>query len=179
MSLSKIALSTKPVQCTKDYYPADKRKQLYIIDTCNKNAFNHAFQNYDSSVINTTEAYTAKGHDEIAKEMFQVVDGSGLKLCLRPELTPSLARMMAATKMHLPVGMYCPALCFRNGTTSKGRSREFLQFNFDVIGTNDITGEIRIFACMIDIAIDLGFTPNNFEIRYSDRYDSDHHGLII
>ncbi|MDA0577834.1 MAG: ATP phosphoribosyltransferase regulatory subunit, partial [Verrucomicrobia bacterium] len=120
----------------RDFYPADMVLRNRIFDTWRRVAELHGFEPYDAPVVETLDLLTRKSGEEIVDQIYTFQDKSGRELALRPEMTPTLARMIAARQGSLtfPLKWFTIAQCFRYERMTRGRKREHFQWNLDIIG---------------------------------------------
>jgi histidyl-tRNA synthetase len=156
---------------TRDFYPEDMAFQQYIFDSWKKTCTRYGFELYDAPMFEHLELYTQKSGDEIEKQLYTFEDKSQRKLALRPELTPSLARMVAqqGTNVKHPTRWYSIPRLFRYEKMQKGRLREFYQLNMDILGIAEVDADAELIAAVIDMMRDLGFTSSDFKVRISSR----------
>src|SRR5437588_571479 len=125
-----------PPSGTRDFLPREMRKRLWLFDIWTSVAKSYGYEQYDAPVVEHANLYTRKGGDDILSEMYSFELG-GTKLALRPEMTPTLARMamqVYATAPYTPLKWFSIPQCWRYETTTRGRKREHYQWNVDVIG---------------------------------------------
>lgn len=163
--------TTRPISGARDFLPKDmlfKKWLFQIWDTVSKN---HGFLEYDAPILEYAELYTIKhGNSDILDEMFSFNFDSKV-LALRPEMTPSLARMMIdylPTEV-LPAKLYSKPQCWRNENLSRGRKREFYQWNVDIFGCTDVKSEIDLFLIIIDFFNKLLIGSQHIVIKISDK----------
>ena len=133
------------VKGTRDLYPEQYARVAHIFETWRKTALSYGFEEFDSPILETLELYTLKSGDEIVGQLYHFPDKGGRMLALRPELTPSLARMVARVHNETPkpIKWFSIPRCMRYERPQKGRLREFFQFNVDIIGENAPTAHFR------------------------------------
>ncbi len=157
----------------RDFYPEDCARRDYLLGRWRTVARRSGFVEYDSPVLESIELYAKKNEAsaEILKQLYNFTDKGGRDVALRPELTPTLARMVAARERHYkkPLKWFSIATFFRYERPQKGRLREFIQFNADLIGDASPAADAELIALSIDILRDLGFTEQDFVVRLSDR----------
>ncbi len=157
----------------RDLYPEDCARRDYLLERWRAVARRSGFVEYDSPVLEPTELYAKKNeaNAEILKQLYNFTDKGGREVTLRPELTPTLARMVAARQRDYkkPLKWFSIATFFRYERPQKGRLREFVQFNADLIGDASPAADAELIALAIDILRDLGFTADDFVVRLSDR----------
>lgn len=129
------------------------------------------FQEYDGPVLEPFSLFEAKsGGELVEKQSYWFTDRGNRKVVMRPELTPTLARMVAARgEMHLPVRWMSMPLCYRHERPQRGRVREFLQFNLDILGADPPAAELEVFMVLDRMMRTLGVTPDKYRIRWSSR----------
>ncbi|MDO5575731.1 MAG: histidine--tRNA ligase [Fibrobacter sp.] len=156
---------------TRDFYPEEMAFQQFIFSSWKKTCENYGFEQYEAPMFEHLEIYTQKSGEEIEKQLYTFKDKGDRQLALRPELTPSLARMVASKGPSLkrPVKWYSIPRLFRYEKMQKGRLREFFQLNMDILGIAEITADAELIAAVIQMMIDLGFTSNDFKVRISSR----------
>jgi histidyl-tRNA synthetase len=147
-------ISTNPYKGTKDFYPYDQLVQNFIFDKWKKVASSYAFEEYQTPIIEPSEIYEAKSGEDVGKkELFAFTDLAERKLCLRPEMTPSVTRIVASKFKELPkpIKYFSIGSFYRNERPQKGRNREFWQINADIFGDNSIYSDIEILNLALDI----------------------------
>jgi len=156
---------------TRDFYPEDMAFQQYIFDSWRKTCRRYGFEQYEGPMFEHLELYTQKSGDEIEKQLYAFEDKGGRHIALRPELTPTLARMAAAqgTNLKRPLRWYSIPRLFRYERMQKGRLREFVQLNMDILGADDVTADAELIAAAIDMMRDFGFDESDFKARVSSR----------
>ena len=163
----------------RDFYPeplphpevasADLRR--HIFDTWRQVARRYGFREYDGPPLEPLELYTAKSGAEIVGQLYHFVDKGGREVALRPEMTPTLARLVAAhhRAYKKPIKWFAIPQLFRYERQQKGRLREHFQFNADLIGEADPAADAELIALLIDTLRALGLTAEDFVIRLSSR----------
>ena len=136
----------------------------------------YAFQEYDAPVLEHEELYKRKAGEEITQQMYNFVDKEGHAVTLRPEMTPTLARMILArtnesgeTKMLLPVKWFSLPQCWRFETTQRGRKREHYQWNMDIVGVKSIAAEVELLSAITAFFINVGITSKDVGIKVNSR----------
>ncbi len=155
----------------RDFFPEACAVRNYIFQHWRNVAFRYGFVEYEGPTLEPTELYTRKSGEEIVHQLFNFQDRGKREVALRPEVTPTLARMVAAGQRHYkkPLKWFQIGPCFRHEATQKGRGREFYQFNCDIVGESGIEADAELVAMAIDLMLDLGFQPGDFKVRLSDR----------
>ncbi len=165
-------LNTDPYKGVRDFYPEDLFVEKYIFDTWRKTVESFGYVEYDASILEPTELYEAKSGAEIVNEQtYQFIDRGGRSVALRPEMTPTVARMVAARRRDLsfPLRWYSIPNLFRYERPQRGRLREHYQLNVDLFGIPSIEAEIEIISLAYKIMQNFGAKNNDFEIRISSR----------
>lgn len=166
------SLSTQSYKGTRDYYPADKRLQNYIFDTWRSVAESFGYEEYGAPVLEPLEIYAAKSGQEIVNEQtYQFTDRGGRSVAIRPEMTPSVARMVAARQQELavPVRLYSIANFMRYERPQKGREREFWQFNADMFGVEGSVADAEILRLSDAVMQAFGAKRDMYTIRINNR----------
>ncbi|MCL2183992.1 MAG: histidine--tRNA ligase [Chitinispirillia bacterium] len=156
---------------TRDFYPEDMAFQQFIFDKWHKSCRLYGFEQYEGPMFEHLDLYTQKSGDEIEKQLYSFEDKGGRMIALRPELTPTLARMAAArgTNLKRPVRWYSICRLFRYERMQKGRLREFIQLNMDILGVEDVSADAELIAAAIDMMRAFGFDDTDFKARVSSR----------
>jgi len=173
---NKFPISVEPPMGTRDFYPEDMRVRNWMFGHFRDVAKSFAFQEYDAPVLEHEELYKRKAGEEITQQMYNFVDKMGYKVTLRPEMTPSLARMILArttesgeTKMMLPVKWFSIPQCWRFETTQRGRKREHYQWNMDIVGVKSIGAEVELMAAITTFFTNVGITSKDVGIKVNSR----------
>jgi len=172
-------LSTNPYKGVRDFYPADMAVQRYIFDTWSETAERFGYERYDASVLEPSALYKAKGaeNEEMVNEQtYTFTDRGDREVTLRPEMTPTVARMIAgkARELAFPVRWYSIPNLFRYERAQRGRLREHWQLNVDMFGASDYTSDVEIIQLAHQIFLDFGATENMFEILINNRATMNH-----
>ncbi|MFX0072879.1 MAG: histidine--tRNA ligase [Candidatus Hermodarchaeota archaeon] len=164
--------STQPIRGMEDYYPSDLREVNWIIETIRDIAERYCYEEYETPLLEPIEIFAAKSSDELVNEQsFTVEKKKGERLILIPELTPSLARMVAKRSQELkkPIRWFSVPTCYRYERPQKGRRRSFKQPNFDILGEESLYADLEIFNIIVDIFTEFGATSKQFKIFYNSR----------
>src|SRR5881394_702195 len=155
----------------RDFYPDELALRNYIIATWREVARRYAFQEYDGPPLEPLELFTEKSGAEIEQQLYAFEDKGGRKVALRPEMTPTLARMVAAHAQALkkPIRWFSIPQLFRYERQQRGRLREHFQLNMDIIGEASPLADAELMAAAIDIMRALGLGPKDVQLRVSDR----------
>jgi histidyl-tRNA synthetase len=153
----------------KDVWSADARQ--YLFDTWRAVARRYGFREYDGPPLEPLELYTLKSGDEIVGQLYNFTDKGERAVALRPEMTPTLARMVAAHERNYkkPIKWFALPQLFRYERQQKGRLREHFQLNCDLIGETDPAADAELIALLIDVLRSLKLTAEDFVIRLSSR----------
>ena len=164
-------IETAPVQGTRDFPPEELRVRNYLFDSFRRVAVSFGFEEYDAPVLEAEELYVRKAGEEITEQMFNFVTKGGHRVALRPEMTPSLARLLLAKgrSLLLPVKWYSIPQCWRYETITRGRRREHYQWNMDIIGVNSISAEVELICSICTCLQSLGLTSKDVGIKVNSR----------
>jgi histidyl-tRNA synthetase len=155
----------------RDFYPAEFSERAYIMRVWREVARRYAFVEYDGPPLEPLDLYTKKSGDEIVGQLYNFTDKGDREVTLRPEMTPTFARMVAAraNAVRKPVRWFSIPQLFRYERQQKGRLREHFQLNVDIVGEADVTADAELLAVTIDMMRTFGFTPADVRARVSDR----------
>jgi len=155
----------------RDFYPEQLATRNYLIGIWREVARRYGFVEYDGPPLEPLELYTKKSGDEIVGQLYAFTDKGDRKVALRPEMTPSLARMVAAkaNAMRKPIRWFSIPQLFRYERQQKGRLREHFQLNVDIIGEASVAADAELLAVAIDIMRATSLTSNDVRARVSDR----------
>jgi histidyl-tRNA synthetase len=164
-------MQTKALPGFREFYPADLALRTHIFRTWRTVAMRYGFEEYDGPPLEPLELYTAKSGDEIVGQLYAFTDKGGREVALRPEMTPTLARMVAARANGLkkPIRWFAIPQLFRYERQQRGRLREHFQLNCDLIGEPGPLGDAEIIALAIDVMRAFGLGPGDVRVRLSDR----------
>lgn len=161
-------LDTAPYKGVQDFYPEDMAILNYIFSVWRKVTERFSYQEYSASPLEPTELYTEKSGAEIVNEQtFTFTDRGGRSVTLRPEMTPTLARMVAARRRNLkfPLRWYSIPNLFRYERPQRGRKREHWQLNCDLLGIADMSADIEMISLAHAVMKAFGAKDEDFEIR--------------
>jgi histidyl-tRNA synthetase len=155
----------------RDFYPQELAERAFIMRTWRDVARRYAFVEYDGPPLEPLDLYTRKSGDEIVGQLYNFVDKGDREVALRPEMTPTVARMVAAraNALRKPVRWFSIPQLFRYERQQKGRLREHYQLNVDLFGTADVAADAELTACAVDIVRAFGLTSSDVVVRVSDR----------
>ena len=155
----------------RDFYPEQFSERAHIVGVWRDVARRFAFAEYDGPPLEPLELYTRKSGDEIIGQLYNFTDKGGREIALRPEMTPTLARMAAAkaNALRKPIRWFSVPQLFRYERQQRGRLREHFQLNVDIIGESDVTADAELLAVAIEIMRGCGLTSRDVRARISDR----------
>src|SRR2546423_2104094 len=155
----------------RDFYPDELALRNHIFATWREIARRYGFQEYDGPPLEPLELYTDKSGEEIVQQLYAFEDKGGRKVALRPEMTPTLARMVGAHAKALkkPIRWFSIPQLFRYERQQRGRLREHFQLNMDIIGEASPLADAELIAAAIDIMRAFGLKPADVQARVSDR----------
>lgn len=165
-------LSTQSYKGTRDYFPDDKRLQNYMFSTWKKTAESFGYEEYGTPLLEPLEIYTAKSGQELAGEQtYLFEDRGGRQVAIRPEMTPSLSRMVAARRqeMAMPARLFSIANFMRYERPQRGREREFWQLNADLFGVDGAWADVEIIELSHASVMAFGATQDMFKVRINNR----------
>ena len=174
-----MAQSGGPLPGFRDFYPEQFAERAHVMKVWRAVADRFAFVEFDGPPLEPLELYTKKSGEEIVGQLYNFTDKGGREIALRPEMTPTLARMVAAkaNALRKPVRWFCTPQMFRYERQQRGRLREHYQVNYDIIGEPDVTADAELLAVAIDIMREFGLTSKDVRARVSHRGLL--HGLLI
>ncbi|MFH0755597.1 MAG: histidine--tRNA ligase [bacterium] len=172
MSEKNKKISTEPYKGVRDFYPEDMFIQNYIFDIMRKTAESFGYSEYNASVLEYADLYKAKSGEEIINnQTYTFKDRGDREVSLRPEMTPTVARMVASKLKEtlFPLRWYSIPNLFRYEKPQKGRMREHWQLNVDIFGIKNLNAEIEIISMISAIMRNFGLKDSDFEIRINNR----------
>ncbi len=170
--LKREKVSTESYKGVRDFYPEDQFIQRYIFEHMERVCELFGYEEYNASILEPAELYRSKTSEEIVNDQtYTFADRGGRDVTLRPEMTPTFARMIAARQrdIPLPARWYTIANVFRYERPQRGRLREHWQLNADIVGVEGVEADAEIIAIAHGVMRSLGADERNFEIRVSDR----------
>ncbi len=164
-------LDLNPSKGTRDFYPEDFRRRAWLFEIWRNVAQRFGFEEYDSPIVESEELYIRKAGEDVTQQLYNFVDKGNRRLSLRPEMTPSLARMVMARKGALPFPLkwFSIPQCWRYERMSRGRRREHFQWNMDVWGVNGVEAEIELLAAIVSSFQEMGITSDEVGIKVNSR----------
>lgn len=172
-----MALSTQPYKGARDFYPEDKRLQKYLFGKMRTAAEQFGYEEYDAPVLESLELYRAKTGEEIVNEQtYAFEDRGGRQVALRPEMTPTVSRLVAARRQELayPLRLFNIGGRWRYERQQRGRYREFFQLDVDLFGVAGPEAEIEAIQLADSIMKSFGANHGMYKIRLNDRAFIDH-----
>jgi len=164
-------LDLKPPRGTRDFYPEDMMLQNWLFGKMRRAAEAHAFVEYDSPVLENEALYVRKAGEEVTQQLFNFADKGDRRVTLRPEMTPSLARMVLARRktLTLPIKWFSIPQCWRYERMTRGRRREHYQWNMDVWGMPGTAAEVELLSSAVYFFQSVGLTPEDVGIKINSR----------
>lgn len=159
------------VRGTRDFYPEEMRLRNWLFEHFHAAARSHGFEEYDSPVLESEELYTRKAGEEITAQLYNFEDKGGRQVALRPEMTPSLARMVMAKSgtLPIPIKWYSIPQCWRYERTQRGRGREHYQWNVDIWGMRGVEADAELLSVLVHFFRAVGLKSDDLVIRISNR----------
>ena len=164
-------MKIQSVKGTRDFYPLEMAVRNFIIDGWKAVSLRNGFEEYDSPILEHLKMFQIKSGDEIVEQLFSLKDRGGRDLAIRPEITPTLARMVnqQISSLPRPIKWFSvPRLC-RAERPQRGRLREFFQWNIDIIGVDDVLADAEVIFCALDYLQEVGLTPDDIVVKISSR----------
>lgn len=165
-------LSTQGYKGSRDYYPQEKRVQNYIFDVWRRVSEKFGYEEYGAPLLEPLEVYAAKsGQELVGEQTYQFVDRGGRNVAIRPEMTPTIARMVAGRQQELgyPARLYSIANFMRYERPQKGREREFWQLNADIFGVESSAADAEIIRLSDAVMQEFGAKRDMYTIRINNR----------
>ena len=167
-----MPLKKAPYKGCRDLFPADKRCQDYLFEKMKQTAESFSYEPYDGPMLEEIDLYLAKSGEELINDqIYSFTDRGKRNVAIRPEMTPTLARMVAQVYREVPkpIRWYSIPNLMRYERPQKGRLREHWQFNVDIFGHNLDFGELEILQMAVGLFKNFGANHEHFEIRYNNR----------
>src|SRR6184192_813269 len=163
--------STGSLPGFRDFYPEEFAARAHILETWRDVARRFGFVEYDGPPLEPLDLYTRKSGDEIVGQLYEFTDKGERRVALRPEMTPTFARMVGAraNALRKPIRWFSIPQLFRYERQQKGRLREHFQLNVDIVGEADVTADAELLAVAIDVMRAVGLTSQDVRARVSDR----------
>lgn len=167
-----MSLSTQPYKGARDFYPEDKRRQNYMFGVIRSVVERFGYEEYDAPLIEPLDIYKAKTGEEIVNEqVYSFTDRGGREVAIRPEMTPSVSRMVAAKRQELsyPLRWYSIPNLWRYERPQRGRLREHWQLNVDIFGDPGLSADVEIIQIADQIMKSFGAKSGQYEIQVNSR----------
>ena len=167
-----IKLSTQPYKGTRDFYPREMRLRNWFFGKIRKSLENACFDEYDGPMLESLDLYAAKSGEELAKEQtYNFTDRGGRSLAIRPEMTPTVARMVAAKmgELSYPLKWFCISNMYRYERPQRGRLREFWQLNVDIFGCDTFEADLDVIESAISLLRAFGADEKMFCVHINNR----------
>jgi len=160
-----------PVKGTRDFYPAEMARRNWIVEGWRRASLRSGFEEYDGPIFEYLKMFQLKSGDEIVEQLFSFKDRGGRELALRPEITPTLARMVnqRINSLPQPIKWFSVPRLFRAERPQRGRLREFFQWNIDIIGVDDVLADAEVIFTTVDYLREVGLTPKDIKVKISSR----------
>jgi histidyl-tRNA synthetase len=161
----------QPPRGMRDFFPEDMRQREWLLSVWKDTAREFGFQPYDAPVVESLELLTRKAGEEITDQIYHFVDKSGRNLALRPEMTPSLVRMVLARKgsLRFPIKWFSIPQCFRYERMTTGRKREHYQWNVDILGEVNPIAEAELLAVALAALRRMQLTEHDVVVKVGSR----------
>jgi histidyl-tRNA synthetase len=155
----------------RDFFPQDFAVRAHITRAWREVSLRYGFEEYDGPPLESLDLYTEKSGDEIVRQLYNFTDKGGRAVALRPEMTPTLARMVGAKagSLRKPIRWFAVPQLFRYERTQRGRLREHFQWNVDILGEEDISADAEVLAVALDSLRLLGLGAEDIVARFNDR----------
>ena len=166
------SLSTTPYKGTRDYYPDDKRIQNYIFDVWENTAKRFGYEEYGAPMLEPVELYAAKsGQELVGEQTYHFVDRGNRQVAIRPEMTPTISRMVAARRQEIayPARLFSVANFLRYERPQRGREREFWQLNVDMFGDKGVGADAEIIQFGIELMRAFGAKDDMYVVKINNR----------
>uniref|UniRef100_A0A7S2URK0 histidine--tRNA ligase n=1 Tax=Attheya septentrionalis TaxID=420275 RepID=A0A7S2URK0_9STRA len=168
----KVGLETNPPKGTRDFYPEDMRMRTWLFEEWRSVAKAFGFNEYDAPVLESEALYTRKAGEDVTQQLYNFVDKGERKVALRPEMTPSLARMVMArgkNGLSMPLKWFSIPQCWRYERMTRGRRREHFQWNMDIWGIPGVQVEAELLSAMVTFFKKVGLTSDDVGIKVNSR----------
>jgi histidyl-tRNA synthetase len=165
------SIDLAPPRGTRDFPPEDMRLRTWLFDHFRAVARAFAFEEYDAPVLESEALYVRKAGEEITEQLYNFQDKGERRVALRPEMTPSLARLVLGKgrSLSLPIRWFSIPQCWRYERMTRGRKREHYQWNMDIFGVEEVTAEAELLAAVVMFLERLGLQATDVGIRVSSR----------
>jgi histidyl-tRNA synthetase len=170
--MNKVKLSNQEPKGTSDWLPGEFAIRQYIFNTWRRVCRSYGFQEYLTPLVESAEIYRAKSGEDIGgKELVTFTDLGGRELCIRPEMTPSITRLVSKiyASSPKPLKFFSIANFMRNEKPQRGRNREFWQLNCDIFGSASLAADLEILQLSLDVMKAFGAPPESYTLRLNSR----------
>ncbi len=167
-----MTLNKRPYKGTRDFFPKDKRQLEFLFNKMKETALSFGYEPYDGPLLEEVDLYRAKSGEELINaQIYSFLDRGGREVAIRPEMTPTVARMVAQVYREAirPIRWFTIVNLMRYERPQKGRLREHWQFNCDIFGPPEVMGEMEILQIIISLLNSFGADQRHFEILLNDR----------
>lgn len=164
-------MDLNPPKGTRDFFPEDQRLRNWLFGKWRRIADQFGFEEYDAPVVESEELYIRKAGEEVTQQLYNFEDKGGRRLSLRPEMTPSLARMVLSRKgaLSFPLKWFAIPQCWRYERMTRGRRREHYQWNMDIWGVEGVEAEAELLSAIVTSMKDMGITSADVGIKINSR----------
>ena len=165
------AMKLTPPRGTRDFFPDEMRQRSWLFGHFREVSRLFGFAEYDAPMVESEELFTRKAGEEIVDQLYSFEDKSGRRLALRPEMTPSLARLVLqkGTSLALPIKWFSIPQCWRYERMTRGRRREHFQWNLDIVGVQGVEAEAELIAAVVTFFARVGLGAEDVGIKVSNR----------
>jgi len=171
--MNKYKLNLQPYKGTQDYYPEDMFKRNYLFNIWRETAIQFGYEEYDTPFLEEANLYKAKSGEELGStQLYNFIDKGGREVAIRPEMTPSLARLIAqrSNELSKPIRWFSIDKFYRFEKPQRGRTREFFQLNFDIFGISTIQAELEVFMFINTVMNKLKAPKESWAVYVNNRY---------
>uniref|UniRef100_A0A7S2S5G9 histidine--tRNA ligase n=1 Tax=Eucampia antarctica TaxID=49252 RepID=A0A7S2S5G9_9STRA len=165
----KKKLDTNPAKGTRDFNPNDMKLQSWLFGQWREVASAFGFSEYDAPVLESEALYTRKAGEEVTEQLYCFEDKGGRRVALRPEMTPSLARIVMKDHPLMPIKWFSIPQCWRYERMTRGRRREHYQWNMDIWGVSGVQAEAELLRAMVTFFTNIGLTSDDVGIKLNSR----------
>lgn len=165
----KKKLDTNSVKGTRDFVPEQMKLQSWLFGQWRDVARQFGFSEYDAPVLENEALYTRKAGEEVTQQLYCFEDKGGRRVALRPEMTPSLARMVMKDHPLMPIKWFAIPQCWRYERMTRGRRREHYQWNMDIWGVQGVEAEAELLRAMVTFFTNMGLTSDDVGIKLNSR----------
>lgn len=169
--MNKTKISVQPYKGTRDFYPIDVLKREYLFNIWRQTALEFGYEEYDTPLLEDANLYRVKSGEELSSQLYNFTDKGGREVAIRPEMTPSLARMIAAkqTEISKPIRWFNIGKYYRYEKPQRGRTREFFQLNIDILGIDSVEAEVEILSFINSVMKKLKAPSSSWKIFVNNR----------